>query len=99
MPKRIHRKTRYTKLPEGAVLVTRGSRWGNPFRLVEHGGEYTREESIRLYREYIIKKIREEPERYDLSLLRGKDLACSCKLEELCHGDVLLELANGPAFA
>lgn len=57
MPKRIHRKTRYTKLPEGAVLVTRGSRWGNPFRIVEHGGEYTREESVRLYREYIIQKI------------------------------------------
>ncbi|MCB0550535.1 MAG: DUF4326 domain-containing protein [Phaeodactylibacter sp.] len=95
MPKRIYRKTRYTKLPEGAVLVTRGSRWGNPFRIVEHGGEYTREESVRLYREYILQKIKENPEYYGLSLLRGKDLACSCKPEELCHGDVLLELANG----
>jgi hypothetical protein len=27
-------------------------------------------------------------------LLRGKDLACWCKLDEPCHADVLLELAN-----
>ena len=26
--------------------------------------------------------------------LRGKDLACWCPLGELCHADVLLELAN-----
>lgn len=27
--------------------------------------------------------------------LAGKDLACWCGLDELCHADVLLELANG----
>jgi hypothetical protein len=27
-------------------------------------------------------------------LLRGKDLACWCKLDEPCHADILLELAN-----
>lgn len=26
--------------------------------------------------------------------LRGKDLACWCPLDEACHGDVLLEIAN-----
>jgi len=26
--------------------------------------------------------------------LRGKDLACWCRLDQPCHGDVLLELAN-----
>jgi hypothetical protein len=26
--------------------------------------------------------------------LRGKDLACWCALDEPCHGDVLLEIAN-----
>lgn len=29
--------------------------------------------------------------------LRGKNLACFCKLDEPCHADVLLELANPPA--
>ena len=27
--------------------------------------------------------------------LRGRDLACWCPLDRPCHGDVLLELANG----
>jgi hypothetical protein len=27
--------------------------------------------------------------------LRGRDLACTCPLDEPCHADVLLELANG----
>lgn len=29
-----------------------------------------------------------------LGELRGKDLACWCSLDDPCHGDVLLELAN-----
>lgn len=27
-------------------------------------------------------------------LIRGKNLACWCKLDEVCHADILLELAN-----
>ncbi len=94
MPKRIKRRNRYAKLPEGAILVNRSSRWGNPFKLIEQGGEYTREESMRLYRPYILQKIAENPEYYDLSKLRGKDLACTCDLSVACHADILLELAN-----
>jgi hypothetical protein len=30
----------------------------------------------------------------DVSELRGKDLACWCPLDQQCHADVLLELAN-----
>jgi len=30
----------------------------------------------------------------DLAEIRGKDLACWCPLDQLCHADVLLELAN-----
>lgn len=30
----------------------------------------------------------------DLAPLRGKDLACFCPLDQPCHADVLLELAN-----
>jgi hypothetical protein len=29
--------------------------------------------------------------------LRGRDLACWCPLDQPCHADVLLELANGGA--
>ncbi|HEX5183627.1 MAG TPA: DUF4326 domain-containing protein [Allosphingosinicella sp.] len=28
--------------------------------------------------------------------LRGKNLACWCRLDAPCHADVLLELANRP---
>jgi hypothetical protein len=28
--------------------------------------------------------------------LRGRDLACWCPLDQPCHADVLLEIANGP---
>lgn len=40
---------------------------------------------------------RDERERMEqwLSPLRGKDLACWCPLDQPCHADVLLELANG----
>jgi hypothetical protein len=31
--------------------------------------------------------------------LRGKDLMCWCPLDQPCHADVLLELANQPASA
>lgn len=30
----------------------------------------------------------------DISALRGKDLACWCRLDQPCHADVLLEIAN-----
>ncbi len=31
-----------------------------------------------------------------LATLRGKNVACWCRLDQPCHGDVLLELANAP---
>lgn len=33
----------------------------------------------------------------DLAALRGRDLMCWCPLDQPCHADVLLELANGGA--
>ena len=29
--------------------------------------------------------------------LRGRDVACWCPLDHACHGDVLVDIANGPA--
>lgn len=31
-----------------------------------------------------------------LQALRGKNLACWCKLDDPCHADVLLDIANAP---
>ena len=35
------------------------------------------------------------PSDSDIAFLRGHDLACWCPLDQPCHADVLLELANG----
>lgn len=33
-------------------------------------------------------------EKLDFSELKGKNLACFCNLDKMCHADILLELAN-----
>jgi hypothetical protein len=34
--------------------------------------------------------------RNSVAELRGKNLACWCKLDQPCHADVLLDLSNRP---
>ena len=87
MPVRIQRKrTRGWKMPAGAVYVGRPTKWGNSFNITKL---QTREMAIERFKFYASR-----PEFMDLSELRGKDLACWCPLDQPCHADVLLELAN-----
>jgi hypothetical protein len=90
MPKRIQRKrTKGWKMPEGAVYVGRPTKWGNPH---VHGG---RALCVRMYRETIGGNVWTSPNKDDIRKeLRGKDLACWCPLNQPCHADVLLEIAN-----
>ena len=88
MAERVQRKrTKGFTLPPNTVCVTRGTKWGNPFR-AENG--ITREIAIALFRQSITPakeaEIRTE--------LKGKNLACWCNLKDRCHSDVLLEIAN-----
>lgn len=72
------------------VYVGRPSKWGNPFHIV---AKRTRREVIEMYREWLLSEIkagRLDPKRE----LRGKVLGCWCSPLP-CHGDVLLEIANG----
>jgi len=73
-----------------AVYVGRPSPWGNPFKV----GEYTLEEALGLYRFWLNEMIQENPD--FLKPLVGKDLVCFCSLDQPCHADILLELANKP---
>ena len=60
-------------IPDTAVYIGRPSKWGNPFSIGKHG---SREEVIKQYREWIMKKpllIKEA--RIEL---KGKDLVCFC---------------------
>ena len=72
---------------------TRDSKWANPFKLGKGKNAMSREESIEKYEEYICQKIQEDPETYNLSELKGKNLGCWC-CPEKCHGEVLKKLVE-----
>lgn len=92
-------------MPKGAIYVGRPTKWGNPF---VHGGP---DLCVRLYRQSIGNNLWTWANEYDIQKeLRGKDLACWCRLCEKhkdgkpwdesctacapCHADVLLEISN-----
>lgn len=97
MPKRIQqRRTKGWRKPEGAVSVARPSKWGNPWKVSDG---MSRKGAVWRYRDAVtgelgnvwpgvptVDEIRAE--------LRGKDLMCFCPLDQPCHADVLLEIAN-----
>lgn len=98
IPERIQRRrTAGWRMPEGARYVGRPSMWGNPYRRSDPAL------AVELFRgllarapvsdgtwgkkgETVYDTIRRE--------LAGHDLACWCPLDQPCHADVLLELAN-----
>jgi len=51
---------------------------------------------VRHFREYMRLMQRDEPERFEeyITPLRGANLACWCPLDQPCHAEVLLEIAN-----
>ena len=89
MHKRVH-FNRYEgqRMPENSALVTRQTRYGNPFTVEEFG----REEALRLFKIYLDWAIKWKL--LDLDPLAGKDLACNCQLNEACHADILLAKIN-----
>lgn len=98
MPQRIQlRRTKGWRKPEGAIVVARPSKWGNPFRVgpVDDGG-MTRVQAVNAYRYHLAT----HPDIALLAqrVLRGHDLACWCALDQPCHADVLLEVANADAL-
>ena len=74
-------------MPDNTVYVGRPTKWGNPYPI---NNNFTREQAYNLYKEFAEKHNLSE----DAKELRGKNLACWCKIGELCHADWLLELAN-----
>ena len=68
-------------MPEGAVYVGRPTRYGNL---------WSGPKAAANFENWANRNIRPEM----LSELRGKNLVCWCRLDQPCHADVLLELAN-----
>lgn len=107
-PHRVQqRRTKGWRKPENTVSVARPSKWGNPHRVGDDSGfygiphdaytaSYFYRHDLELgdgiwweggYRCLTIEDVRRE--------LAGKNLMCFCPLDQPCHADVLLELANG----
>jgi hypothetical protein len=93
-PRRIQRRrTKGWKKPENTVCVTRPGPWGNPVKVT---AEITAADAVALYREKLLRELETNHSvQTELESLRGKNLACYCPLDQPCHADVLLELANG----
>jgi len=70
-----------------AVNCSRPSKWGNPFRVTK---QLTRQKAIENFKHHCVKHNIEAIK----TELRGKNLACWCKLSEDCHCTTLLEIAN-----
>lgn len=95
-PKRLQQKrTKGWRKPKGTICVGRGTRWGNPFR--GSGDNPDRAMLARLYDEYLQRPEQAELVKAIKSELRGKDLCCWCPIDQPCHADVLIRLANGPS--
>ncbi len=110
MPERIQlRRTKGWRKPDGAIVVARPTMWGNPFSEEKCGSRAEAVKLFRAYltkpQTWLLE--RAGPIGFGLSLivarekvkrhmheLRGKDLCCWCPLDQPCHADVLLSLAN-----
>jgi hypothetical protein len=93
---------RGVKLPSRARLVARPTRWGNRFKLDPtipakdvDARVRDRVDVLVRYRRWLDEQLRADPA--FLEPLRGRDLACWCRLDVRCHADILLEqLARTP---
>ena len=74
------------KVPEGALNIMRGSHWGNPFVIGQHGD---RAEVVERYRVWLWGRLRTDPGfAAKVRDLHGRDLCCCCA-PAACHGHVL----------
>lgn len=113
MPERIQlRRTKGWRKPDNAVIVARPSRWGNPFPVAEpftaddavrmyrdwldFGEAWWTDTDGRRHR-FTGMGVRCPTPGDVRAALRGRDLACWCPLDQPCHADVLLDVANREA--
>jgi hypothetical protein len=101
-PVRIQRRrSKGWRMPEGAVYVGRPTKYGNPFDW-RHGlngcyGVTAKQAAVEYYKDFLLNgRGPAAATDEEIAALKGKDLACWCKLSDPCHADVLLEIANAP---
>lgn len=102
-PARVQRRrTKGWRMPPNTVYVGRGSAFGNPCKIGMWKG-YMAQDAVDDYRRWIARDpaVRSfdnafglPPTLAEINELRGKNLMCWCPLDQPCHADVLLEIAN-----
>ena len=75
---------------DGSRFPSNSSKWCNPFKASKG---YNLEQSLEKYENHIRDKIKNEPNKYNIEELIGKNLGCWCKPNS-CHGDILLKIIN-----
>lgn len=93
------------KLPPNTVVVSRPTKWGNPFVVGKNGPAA---ECVLKYKAMLggFMCLCDEPTmghqelaclyaRENIKTLRGKNLACWCRIGQPCHADVLMAVAAG----
>ena len=82
-------------MPPNTVYVGRPTRWGNPY-VVGNTGIKDSEDAVFAFEEMLKYGSDEIYPMEDkiIDELRGKNLACWCPLDQPCHADVLLRIAN-----
>src|SRR3989337_1247383 len=92
MPERIQRKrTKGWRIAYNAKYVGRPTIFGNPFLI---SSESDVQFCVDAYRRWIHRPSQARIVDLAKKMLKGKDLACFCPLDQPCHADVLLEIVN-----
>jgi hypothetical protein len=81
-------------MPPDAVYVGRPTKWGNPDPVSSFSSAAAAVDQFRRYLYVFDNDGARELRAAVKAELRGKDLACWCPLDQPCHADVLLDLAN-----
>lgn len=71
--------------------IGRGSIFGNPYVIGQHG---TREECVGYYKQWFNFIIRDKRFLDEVLKLKGQTLGCFCFPGELCHGQVIVDFIN-----
>ena len=92
-PKRVQRRrTKGWKMPPNTVCVTRPGMWGNHAAVRAHTP--VGQPAVDEFRRWVETEASYAWKGRAKIELRGKNLACFCPLDQPCHADVLLEIAN-----
>ena len=93
MPERVQlKRTKGWRMPRNTVKVDRTTMWGN--YIAATCCIKDRAAAVELFRRWVDEGASLAWKARAATDLRGKNLACWCPLDQPCHADVLLEIAN-----